>query len=106
LCEADPERLRRMPLGAIAFSPVTSATSPYDGCGNNPVPPVARVDEGELLSAVHPFGEAWARNDVAVLEAMLRADYLHTDVAGSTQDRAPLIEYIVEQNLQHSGLRQ
>ena len=52
------------------------------------------ANSSEVLAAVHACGQAWARNDLAVLEPMLRADYLHTDVAGNTQDRSHWLAYV------------
>jgi ketosteroid isomerase-like protein len=47
----------------------------------------------KLNDAVARFGEAWARGDVAALEAMLSPTYTHTDAFGHLQDRSAWLEY-------------
>jgi ketosteroid isomerase-like protein len=40
------------------------------------------------------FGDAWAVNDIATLDGLLSADYIHTDFFGRVQDRAQWLDYM------------
>ena len=46
-----------------------------------------------LDDAVRCFGEAWARGDMATLEALLSATYTHTDYYGGFHERAAWLDY-------------
>lgn len=49
--------------------------------------------ETALRSAIEQFGEAWARGDGAVLDALLSPTYTHVDVFGAFHDRADWLSY-------------
>jgi ketosteroid isomerase-like protein len=40
------------------------------------------------------FGDAWAVNDIATLDSLLSADYIHTDFFGRVQNRGQWLDYM------------
>ena len=48
---------------------------------------------GDLHSAVHRFGEAWASGDMATLESLLSPTYTHSDALGEFHDRPAWLDY-------------
>ncbi len=50
-------------------------------------------DSAGLDRAMRAFGEAWARGDLAALDALLAPDYTHGDVFGGFQGRAAWLAY-------------
>jgi|SRR5215475_314414 len=47
----------------------------------------------DLEASIKRFGEAWARGDVATLEALLSPTYTHVDVWGKYQGRSTWLAY-------------
>lgn len=47
----------------------------------------------ELERAMRRFGDAWARGDAAVLDALLSPTYTHIDAYGAFHDRASWLAY-------------
>ena len=45
-----------------------------------------------LLRVAREFGQAWAKRDVATLERLLAAEYVHTDVDGHFMRRAAWLD--------------
>jgi hypothetical protein len=45
-----------------------------------------------LLQVARAFGQAWAKRDVAALERLLAAEYVHTDVDGHFMRRAAWLD--------------
>jgi ketosteroid isomerase-like protein len=60
----------------------------------------ARLDE-----AVTAFGEAWAKGDIAALNAMLAPGYTHTDAFGAYLDRASWLGYAGGRAGRTTGIR-
>ena len=60
----------------------------------------AKLDE-----AVAAFGDAWAKGDMAVLDAMLAPGYTHTDAFGAHLDRAAWLGYAGKRTGRTTGIR-
>lgn len=71
---------RRLLVTILATASIVLA-----GLGTGPMP---RTAAEEVESAVRLCDEAWARSDVATLDRLLAARYVHADAVGRVQRRA------------------
>jgi len=61
--------------------------------GGKDTPQITRETK-RIEKAVLKFGDAWAVNDIATLDALLSNDYIHTDFFGRVQNRAQWLDYM------------
>ena len=54
----------------------------------------SRIDA--VTDAVHKFGDAWAKGDLATLDQLLSPTYTHTDLFGALHDRASWLGYVAK----------
>ena len=67
----------------------------FTSCGHQaPVPPEAAPGLENLSQALDAFNQAYARANVAALDKMLTAGYLHTNGATSSLDKEGWLRYV------------
>lgn len=68
---------------------------------------MSQEDRGRLTAletAIHQFGEAWARGDLAALDALLSPNYIHNDATGARLPHDDWLAYAVKRRGRATGI--